>query len=84
MTSPTSRTPLQARGYYSLRLLRRVLARWAAAAPLAEATRAAKAARLSDARARLATHTRARLLAAWRDVTSDLIVKHLLVSWMQE
>ncbi|KAG2423196.1 hypothetical protein HXX76_010964 [Chlamydomonas incerta] len=68
----------QARGYYSLRLLRRAMACWSAAAPLAQAARAAKAARLADAAARLAACVRARLLAAWRDVTSDLIVKHLL------
>ncbi|KAG2452116.1 hypothetical protein HYH02_003150 [Chlamydomonas schloesseri] len=68
----------QARGYCSLRLLRRVLACWAAARPLAEAARADKAAQLAAARYHLGARAKARLLAAWRDVTSDLIVKHLL------
>ncbi|KAG2483104.1 hypothetical protein HYH03_017998 [Edaphochlamys debaryana] len=69
-----------ASGHAALRLLRRVLRAWAGAGQLVEARRAAKAGALAAARQALAHAARGRLLAAWREVHAELVVKRIQVA----
>ncbi|GIL85958.1 hypothetical protein Vretimale_9020 [Volvox reticuliferus] len=65
----------EAVGFAALQLLRRTIFRWAAAAALREHRRATKAVRLTGLVAALAAASARRLLAAWRDVHQDMILK---------
>ncbi|KXZ50493.1 hypothetical protein GPECTOR_16g668 [Gonium pectorale] len=64
-----------AAGHAALRLLCRVLRGWSDAPALLAARREAKARRAAEAAATLAAARASRLLAAWRDVHSDLVMK---------
>ncbi|GLI71092.1 hypothetical protein VaNZ11_016013 [Volvox africanus] len=66
-------------GFAALQLLRRMFYRWEAAAALMEDRRAAKAVRLTRLVATLATTSARRLLAAWREVHQDMIMKRFQV-----
>ncbi|GFR41668.1 hypothetical protein Agub_g2411 [Astrephomene gubernaculifera] len=65
----------QASGHAALRLLRRAMVAWADAPALQTERREAKAARLEAAAAALAAAAARRLLAAWREVHGDLVMK---------